>query len=149
MSKLALSVLVCMLSVAAFAQAPADEAAAREARWAELQRAIFPNRTVEDGTHILQLEAPGRALDAALVPLTVTTSGKTPVTNVYLIIDNNPGPLAGRFTFGEAADPSVLKVRMRVNTYTNIHAVAEGSDGKLYSVEKFVKAAGGCAAPAG
>lgn len=149
MSELALGILVCALSVSAIAQAPDEEAIAREARWAELQRAIFPNRTVRDGADILQLEAPGRALDAALVPLTVTTSGKTPVTNLYLIIDNNPGPLAGRFTFGEAADPSVLKVRMRVNTYTNIHAVAEGRDGKLYSVEKFVKAAGGCSAPAG
>jgi sulfur-oxidizing protein SoxY len=149
MSKLALSVVVCTLSVSAFAQASDDGAAAREARWAELQRAIFPDRTIQDGADVLQLEAPGRALDAALVPLTVTTSGKTPVTNVYLIIDNNPGPLAGRFTFGEAADPSVLKVRMRVNTYTSIHAVAESRDGKLYSVEKFVKAAGGCSAPAG
>jgi sulfur-oxidizing protein SoxY len=68
---------------------------------------------------------------------------------VALVIDNNPGPLAGRFIFGPAADPRTLKVRMRVNTYTNVHAVAEDSTGKLYAVEKFVKASGGCSAPAG
>ena len=35
-----------------------------------------------------------------------------------------------------------------MDAYTNIHAVAELSDGKLYSVAKFVKASGGCSAPA-
>ena len=33
-------------------------------------------------------------------------------------------------------------------SYTNIHAVAELSDGRLYQAERFVKAAGGCSAPA-
>lgn len=126
-----------------------DDAAAREARWQQLQKAIFDGRRVEDGTGVIELEAPARALDAALVPLTVTLSGKKPVRQVYLVIDNNPGPLAGRFTFGPAADPRTLKVRMRVNTYTDIHAVAETEDGKLYSTAKFVKASGGCSAPAG
>jgi sulfur-oxidizing protein SoxY len=37
---------------------------------------------------------------------------------------------------------------VRVDTYTNVHAVAELSDGKLYMVQTFVKASGGCSAPA-
>lgn len=149
--KCALTLLIAALaSGAAVAQAPPeDEQAQRAERWQQLTQAIFNERTIEDGVDILGLEAPPRALDAALVPLTVTTSGTKPVERIYLIIDNNPGPLAGKFTFGEAADPSVLKVRMRVNTYTDIHAVAESAEGKLYSVQKFVKAAGGCSAPAG
>ena len=36
---------------------------------------------------------------------------------------------------------------MRVDAYTNMHAVAETSDGKLYAVAKFVKASGGCSSP--
>lgn len=141
---------VAMASTLSLAQTPpADDESARAERWQQLQHAIFAERAVEDGAEVLGLEAPPRAHDAALVPLTVTTSGATPVETVYLIIDNNPGPLAGKFKFGEAADPSVLKVRMRVNTYTDIHAVAETRDGKLYAVQKFVKAAGGCSAPAG
>jgi sulfur-oxidizing protein SoxY len=79
----------------------------------------------------------------------VTLTGRESVKRVYLVIDNNPGPLAGRFTFGPGADPRTLKVRMRVNTYTDIHAVAETPDGRLYSTAKFVKASGGCSAPAG
>jgi sulfur-oxidizing protein SoxY len=142
--------IAALASGGAIAQAPpANEEAQRAERWQQLTHAIFPERAIEDGADVLGLEAPPRAHDAALVPLTVTTSGAKPVETIYLIIDNNPGPLAGKFTFGEAGDPSVLKVRMRVNTYTDIHAVAESADRKLYSVQKFVKAAGGCSAPAG
>ncbi|HKZ73693.1 MAG TPA: quinoprotein dehydrogenase-associated SoxYZ-like carrier [Steroidobacteraceae bacterium] len=140
----------CLTAFSPTAPAQVDEdEAARNARWSVLQGAIFGDRKVEDGTGVIELEAPPRALDAALVPLTVSIVGRQPVKSVYLVIDNNPGPLAGRFTFGPAADPRTLKVRMRVNQYTDIHAVAEGADGRLYSVKKFVKAAGGCSAPVG
>src|SRR5690606_23048732 len=150
MKRILALLIVALASGSSFAQAPpADDEAQRAERWQQLKQAIFADRTIEDGANVLDLEAPPRAHDAALVPLAVTTTGTQPVEGIYLIIDNNPGPLAGTFTFGEAADPSVLKVRMRVNTYTDIHAVAESTDGKLFAVQKFVKAAGGCSAPAG
>jgi sulfur-oxidizing protein SoxY len=139
---------VALLGAPAVAQVPADQAQAAAERWGELRKAIFPGRTLEQGEGIIALDAPVRALDAALVPFSVTTSASKPIEKLYLIIDNNPGPLAGRFTFGEAGDPSLLKVRMRVNAYTNVHAVAEDASGALYAVEKFVKASGGCSAPA-
>jgi sulfur-oxidizing protein SoxY len=146
--------LACLIIVStavggmAYAQAPTDENQVAAQRWAELQRAIFPGRTLNQGEGVIALDAPARALDAALVPFSLTTTGSKPIEKVYLVIDNNPGPLAGRFTFGEAGDPSLLKVRMRVNAYTNVHAVAEDASGELYAVEKFVKASGGCSAPA-
>jgi sulfur-oxidizing protein SoxY len=142
----------CLWGIACMQPARAaddDEAAARSERWAELQHAIFPGRTIGDGAGVIQLDAPPRALDAALVPFTITLPGDKQIKSVFLVIDNNPGPLAGHFIFGAAADPRTLKVRMRVNTYTNVHAVAEDFAGKLYAVEKFVKASGGCSAPAG
>jgi len=37
---------------------------------------------------------------------------------------------------------------VRVNNYTDVHAVAELSDGKLYVTKTYVKASGGCSAPA-
>jgi len=125
------------------------EEAARTARWSELQQAIFGARVVHDGSAWLGIDAPQRALDAALVPVSLTISGERPIQGLYLIIDNNPGPLAGHFLFGPRADPRSLKLRVRVNAYTYIHAVAETSDGELYAVARFVKAAGGCSAPAG
>ena len=41
-----------------------------------------------------------------------------------------------------------LSTRIRVDAYTNLHAVAELDDGHLYGAQRFVKAAGGCSAPA-
>jgi sulfur-oxidizing protein SoxY len=133
------------------AAAPAqdEEEAARMARWTELQHAIFADRPIHDGSAWLAIEAPVRALDAALVPVNLTVSGDTPLKGMYLIIDNNPGPLAGHFIFGPQGDPHSLKLRVRVNAYTYVHAVAETRDGQLYAVARFVKAAGGCSAPAG
>jgi sulfur-oxidizing protein SoxY len=128
--------------------APADDPARLE-RWNALKNAFFGKREVMDGTAVIKLDAPVRALDAALVPLTLNIVGGKQVKGVYLVIDNNPSPLAGHITFGPKADSSTLKMRVRVNEYTLIHAVAEGQDGALYGVSKFVKAAGGCSAPAG
>ena len=128
--------------------APADDPS-RIARWHALREAIFGKRQIQDGASVIRLDAPTRALDAALVPLGLSITGAKPVKAIYLVIDNNPSPLAGHIIFGPAADPSALKLRVRVNEYTLIHAVAESSDGSLYGVEKFVKAAGGCSAPAG
>ncbi len=128
--------------------APADDPS-RIARWQALREAVFGKRPISDGTAVIQMDVPPRALDAALVPLGLTLNGGRSIKGVYLVIDNNPSPLAGHFIFGPAADPSSLKLRVRVNEYTLIHAIAETQDGKLFSVEKFVKAAGGCSAPAG
>ncbi len=135
-----------MTSLAARAE---ETDADRAARWHDLQQAIFGDKQLQDGQGVVQLEAPVRALDAALVPITITLTGAKPIKGVYLVIDDNPSPLAAHVTFGPAADPHLLKLRVRVNQYTQMHAVAETADGQLYEVMKFVKAAGGCSAPAG
>jgi sulfur-oxidizing protein SoxY len=137
------------MSEAAIDGAAAADDPSRIARWQALREAVFGKRQVSDGTAVIQMDVPPRALDAALVPLGLTLSGGKSIKGVYLVIDNNPSPLAGHIVFGPAADPSSLKLRVRVNEYTLIHAIAETRDGKLFSVEKFVKAAGGCSAPAG
>jgi sulfur-oxidizing protein SoxY len=136
------------LGAAHGALAADDEEAARAARWQELEQALFGGRAVQDGSAWMGIEAPERALDAALVPVNLNVTGDKSIKGIYLIIDNNPGPLAGHFIFGPQADPHSLKLRVRVNAYTYIHAVAETADGQLYSAARFVKAAGGCSAPA-
>ena len=129
--------------------ARAEDDAARAQRWHDLAHALFGERTVQDGTGFLKLEAPARAEDAALVPMTIQSAAGTPIKGVYLVIDDNPAPMAGHFTFGPDADPTELRLRVRVDQYTLVHAVAETTGGKLYAVSAFVKAAGGCSAPAG
>ena len=97
------------------------------------------------------LEAPVRAEDAALVPLTVTIPAGGDVTKLTLIVDENPSPVVASFTFGPAAGDKerVLTTRVRFDRYTNVRAVTETKDGKLHMTTKFVKASGGCSAPAG
>jgi sulfur-oxidizing protein SoxY len=142
---------ICVIAgcnVCAAQTAPAeDDEAARAERWTGLQHAIFGDRSIKDGAAWMGIDAPVRALDAALVPIGLTVTGNKSIKSIYLIIDNNPGPLAGHFVFGPQGDPHSLKLRVRVNAYTYIHVVAETADGELYSAARFVKAAGGCSAP--
>jgi sulfur-oxidizing protein SoxY len=136
--------------LAAFASLPgraAEDAATQAARWQDVRIAVFGDRAVADGAGVVALEAPVRALDAALVPITVTLAEPRKVKALYIIIDGNPSPLAGVFHFGPGADAHMLKTRVRVDQYTLMHAVAETADGRLFVAEKFVKAAGGCSAP--
>ncbi len=121
----------------------------RAARWKDLQTTIFGDKVATTNDAAVQLDAPVRALDASLVPLTITLADPKDVKALYLVIDDNPSPLAAHFTFGPDADPKTIKLRVRVNTYTDMHAVVETKDGRLLQTTRFVKASGGCSAPMG
>jgi sulfur-oxidizing protein SoxY len=120
--------------------------------WPELAEQIFKGRPLADGTGQLAIDMPGRAEDAAIVPVTVRATlpmgDPRRVTAFTLVIDENPAPLAATFRIGANAGVSSISTRVRVNSYTDVHAVAELSDGKLYLVKTYVKASGGCSAPA-
>jgi sulfur-oxidizing protein SoxY len=152
LKRIMLAFLICGLgsaSLVAQAQVPDDEIAPRAERWKALHEAIFGDREMLDGSKVINLDVPPRALDAALVPVGLELLGAEPIKAVYLVIDNNPSPLSAQVTFGPIADARSIKLRVRVDEYTLMHAVAEAQNGKLYVSEKFVKAAGGCSAPAG
>ncbi len=70
------------------------------------------------------------------------------VLAITLVIDQNPAPMAARFELGRDSSVSEITTRVRVNNYTDVHAIAELSDGKLYMAKTYVKASGGCSAPA-
>jgi sulfur-oxidizing protein SoxY len=123
-----------------------------EDRWASLANDIFNGRPLADGTGLVDIEMPARAEDAAIVPATMRVTlppgDQRRLKTLTLVIDNNPVPVAARFTFGDDAGVSVISTRVRVDSYTDVHVVAELSDGKLYVVKTYVKASGGCSAPA-
>lgn len=129
--------------------AQAEDASA----WPGLRKDIFGATAIaeEDGT--ILLEAPVRAEDAALVPLTITIPATIAgsVTKLTLIVDENPSPVVATFTFGPAAGDQERKLttRVRFDRYTNVRAVTETKDGALHMTTKFVKASGGCSAPTG
>jgi len=123
-----------------------------EAAWASLANDVFKGRPLADGTGLVGIEMPARAEDAAIVPVTmrVTLPSGDPrrLRALTLVVDDNPVPVAAIFTFGDNAGVSVISTRVRVDSYTDVHVVAELSDGKLYVVKTHVKASGGCSAPA-
>ena len=127
--------------------------AAQKDPWPELAASIFNNRPLADGAGLIAIEMPGRAEDAAIVPLTVRATlppGDTRRVKAFtVVIDENPAPVAATFHIGPNAVVSSISTRVRVDSYTNVHAVAELTDGKLYVVKTYVKASGGCSAPAG
>jgi sulfur-oxidizing protein SoxY len=116
--------------------------------WPGLVRDIFQGRVVTERDGVVSLEAPTRAEDAAIVPMTIGLSEPARVKKATLVIDENPMPMAAAFTIGERSGVGFIATRVRVNSYTNVHAVAETQDGALVAAVKFVKASGGCSAPA-
>ena len=144
-----------LLAGAKFAGARLASANAPETNdpWPGLVQDLFNNRAMEDGTGLIAVDMPYRAEDAAMVPVTLRATlppgDARSVKAITLVIDQNPAPMAARFELGLESAVSVISTRVRVNNYTNVHAVAELSDGKLYVVKVYVKASGGCSAPAG
>lgn len=120
--------------------------------WPDIRDALFGDRAIAESDGIVTLEAPKRAYDAAIVPVTVHAgipqAAHRYVRTVHLIIDKNPAPEAAVFHFTPESGDATFTTRVRVNEYTNIRAVAELSDGSLHMALQFVKAAGGCSAPA-
>lgn len=128
---------------------PADSA---DDPWSDIREALFAGKTIGAGDGIIALEAPKRAHDAAIVPISVTAeipqTEQRYIAAVHLIVDKNPAPVVGVFRFTVDSGSASFATRVRVNEYTNIRAIAELNDGSLVMAETFVKAAGGCSAPA-
>lgn len=134
------------------AQAAASQDQPSEETWNSIKGDIFKGRPILDGSGLVTLDAPRRAEDAAVVPvgMRVNLSGgdKRTLKSLTLVIDENPAPVAGTFTIGPHAGVTSISTRVRVNSYSYVRLIAELSDGKLYGVKTFVKASGGCSAPA-
>ncbi|WP_442755806.1 quinoprotein dehydrogenase-associated SoxYZ-like carrier [Methylocystis sp. JAN1] len=137
------AVLLAALAPSALAESNAPDP------WPGLVTDIFHGRQVAPADGTVSLEAPKRAEDAAIVPMTMRFADPAKVKSATLVIDQNPMPMAASFTLGDKAGVDFIETRVRVNSYTNVHAVAETQDGKLHSEVKFVKASGGCSTPAG
>lgn len=135
------------LGTRAIAQAPAAPDP-----WPSLATQIFDGRSLQDGGAIMAIDAPYRAEDAALVPVSIhnllPADDARHIRSITLVIDANPSPLAAVFSPDASSGMRAVSTLVRVDAYTNLHAVAELSDGQLYVTQRFVKAAGGCSAPA-
>lgn len=118
-----------------------------------LKAKYFRDRSIEEGNDVIELTAPYRAEDPALVPVQIAS--KIPQTqeryvkSITLIIDNNPVPFAASFQFMPESGKADVAMRLRINAYSYVRAIAETNDGKLHMTKAYVKASGGCSAPIG
>ena len=140
-----------LVPIGAFANdAPDPETAI----WKKLKSSLFENRPIAgDARGVVELVAPVRAEDAAVVPVAIRTKlvqrPERYIRRLYLIVDNNPSPVAAVVELTPDSGRADLETRIRIEEYTYVRAVAELSDGTLVADARFVKASGGCSAPAG
>lgn len=137
---------VCV-SPAAAEQSPVDV-------WqAFLKPKYFADVDIVESEALFELKTPYRAEDAAFTP--VSLHAKMPQTEeryierYWLFVDDNPEPLVGVFRFTPHATRADLALRVRIDKYTHIRAIARLNTGEHYMVANFVKAQGGCSAPLG
>ena len=119
----------------------------------ELKPVLFPDREITEGTgqNILDIKAPFRAEDATLVPISVHTKMDQKDDNfikkIHIYVDRNPSPLVGVFEFTPDSGKADLAMRIRVDQFTFVRAIAEMNTGELYMTKSFVRASGACSAP--
>lgn len=90
----------------------------------------------------LTLTLPNVVDNGAVVPVSV--EWRVPqVTEVYLVVDGNPNPVAVQFSVGEGVDPS-LSVRLKMAASGTVFAVARAGH-RAYAVSRTAQVAvGGC-----
>ncbi len=153
-SLLLASILALGLVAEASAQKSDPDRPEANATWQQVRTSLFQAQEIRTPADaVITLDAPERAQDAAIVPVSIRTGlEQTPerhIEKVYLVIDNNPSPVGAVFTFTPASGRADIELRVRIETYTHVRAIARTSDGELHMATRFVKASGGCSAPPG
>jgi sulfur-oxidizing protein SoxY len=121
--------------------------------WQKVHADLFAGAQIDTAQGVIALETPPRAEDAAIVPIALRgafpQSPERFIDRVWLLIDNNPSPIAAVFDFTPESGRAEIETRIRIEQYTYVRAVARTNDGRLHMIANYVKASGGCSAPAG
>ncbi len=148
-----LAAIALLVSTGALAR-EGDPDPAKSEMWNKVHASLFQNARFEpDADRVIALETPARAEDASVVPIAIRAkfpqSADRRIDKVWLIVDKNPSPMAAEFQFFPESGRADIETRIRIEEYTFVRAVARTGDGKMYMVSNYVKASGGCSAPAG
>lgn len=120
--------------------------------WDSIRAEVFGDKAIHDGQGVITLKAPYRPEDVRSVPLEadVRLPGGRTIKTVRFIVDENPSPVAAKFTLGGQRDHVALTTNIRLNQQSDVRIVVEANDGEIYMAEQLVKFAGGqasCSAP--
>ena len=99
------------------------------------QESLFGNRSVQEGR--VTLELPPIAENGYSVPLSISVdSPMTPedhVRQIVVLSPRNPLPLIAQYHLGPRAGRAEVSTRVRLGGTQTLQAIAEMSDGSLYS----------------
>lgn len=134
------------LAAVGIALTPIDAAATPEAL-AALVRKLAGGAEVKTGRVILKV--PQIAENGNTVPLTVAVdspmSGTDHVKAVHVLADGNPSPEVASFIFSLMSGKVEVQTRMRMAKTQTVVAIAQMSDGTIFSSQAEVKVTiGGC-----
>lgn len=146
-----------LLASTALAVSFAGPAAAKsdDGNWEKIRHSLFKGATinVDDKGEVIKLETPVRAMDASIVPVAIRSQIEQTkdryIKKIWLVVDKNPSPVGATFTLTPRSGRADIETRIRIEEYTNVRAVAQLNDDSLYVATNYVKASGGCSAPAG
>lgn len=120
--------------------------------WRLLKPGLFGDREIKDGSGLLKIDGPTRAQDAGMVPIdleALTPQGADRyIETITLVVDNNPQPVAAVFHMTPENGLASIATRIRINQYSDVRAIAETNTGELFMASRYIKASGGCSAPA-
>ena len=146
------SIILLIFSVFVNFGSNANEKSPEPVTWNDyLKEAVFGDEIINDGSQLFSLDTPYRALDAAVVPISINFNKDQTENNfvksLTLIVDENPSPVVSKFNFTPKVGNASLTTRVRIDKYTYVRAIVEMNNGEKYMNSNFVKAAGGCSAP--
>ena len=120
--------LLCLFLTIGFPLTGKEVPDSSTAEWENLKFSLFGNKEVITSNDVIGIEAPFRAEDAAVVPISIiskiTQSPKKFIKKIYLLIDKNPTPVAGIFTLSQKAGRADIETRVRLEEYTFVRAVS-------------------------
>ena len=120
---------------------------------AQTAKAAFDAKNVKDAINALgaaptaggaqiTITSPDIAENGAVVPVGVASTVPG-TTEIYILVEKNPNPMAASFRVPEGTEANV-QTRVKMGQSSNIHAVVK-ANGKLYSSVKETKVTlGGC-----
>ncbi len=139
-------IVTTALTTAAVAAGSTTALAKPEDVAAEIKK-LFGDKPITAGR--IKLDLPTIAENGLVVPLNFKVESpmtdKDYVKTVHFFADGNPNPQVASFNFTPMTPRAEAQIRIRLAQTQNIVAVAEMSDGKLFTAKQEVKVTiGGC-----
>ena len=118
--------------------------------WQALRPQLYGSRPIsESGDQSMSVEAPASTVDPSATPVAVRFGPELVgrVREVRVIIDNNPSPLVATMDLRAGLPVDEIDLRVRIDRFTSVRAVAETYGGQLEMRSAWVNASGGCSTP--